>query len=49
MCEIYLLFIKFINKKDTTWTYGCRSVFCIINFGQISHIFLVFPLLSLNK
>ena len=20
MCEIYLLFIKFINKKDTTWT-----------------------------
>ena len=36
-----------VNNKNTLFL--CRSVVCIVSFKHISYLFLVFPLLTLNK
>ena len=44
LCEICSkLTIKILEQRQ--W---CRSGVFVVNFEQISHIFLVFPLLNLN-
>ena len=35
-----------VNNKNM---FLCRSVVCIVSFEHISYLFLVFPLLTLNK
>ena len=55
--DIYLLKINYRNTKTrceiwselTINTTGRRQVFFIVNFEHISHIVLVFLLLTLNK
>ena len=39
--------LKF-NNKDTRMTWRCSGVF-IVNFEQVLHVVLMFPLLNLNK
>ena len=45
MCEINSQ-LKINPPKQDQW---CRSRVLIVKFEQISHIILVFPLLTLNK
>ena len=45
MCEIYLK----LTMKIPEWRHWRRFGVFIVNFEQISHIVLVFPLLSLNE
>ena len=44
MCEIYSKLTR--KTPESQW---CRSGVFIVNFEKISHIVLVFPLLTLNK
>ena len=37
------------NNKKPGRRYWCRSVVVIVNFEHVSHLFLVFLLLTLNK
>ena len=49
--KIYLFKINMfkVNNKDTSTTSWRRSGVFILNFEHISHLFLVFLLLTLNK